>query len=79
MAEDPVDLRVIWIISNKENSMVLRFAEEKETPRTVRFQEITESDAEPKVGYIYIKKTTLDRLGWKPGQEIVVTVEVTVE
>lgn len=39
---------------------------EKATKNTIRFEEVLESElAAPKVGSIYVPKSTLGELGWK--------------
>ena len=45
--------------------MKVVFEMEKVTKNTVRFTEITDSDlAAPKVGSVYIPKSTLHDIGW---------------
>ena len=42
------------------------FTMEKATKNTIRFEEVLESElAAPKVGSIYVPKSTLGELGWK--------------
>ena len=49
---------------------------EKATKNTIRFEEILESElSAPKVGAIYIPKSTLGELGWKEGENIVVSID----
>lgn len=51
---------------------------EKATKNTIRFEEVLESElAAPKIGSIYIPKSTLGELQWKEGAEI--TIEINVE
>lgn len=53
------------------------FTMEKATKNTIRFEEALESElAAPKVGSIYVPKSTLGELGWKEGNNLVLTVEV---
>lgn len=53
------------------------FTMEKATKNTIRFEEVLESElAAPKVGSIYVPKSTLGELGWKEGNNLVLTVEV---
>lgn len=53
------------------------FTMEKATKNTIRFEEVLESElAAPKVGPIYVPKSTLGELGWKEGNNLVLTVEV---
>lgn len=55
--------------------MKVTFKMEKVTKNTVRFEEVLESDlAAPKIGSIYVPKSTLGELGWDGKSEI--TVEV---
>lgn len=43
----------------------VRFTKDKETKNTVRFTEATDTDTdEPKIGTIYIPKSTLNELNW---------------
>lgn len=57
--------------------MKVTFTMEKATKNTIRFAEVLESDlAAPKVGSIYIPKSTLGELKWKEGDAI--TIEVSV-
>jgi len=52
------------------------FTMEKATKNTIRFGEVLESElAAPKVGSIYVPKSTLGELGWKEGNNLVLTVE----
>lgn len=49
---------------------------EKVTKNTVRFEEVLENElAAPKIGNIYIPKTTLGEIGWEEGKEITLTIE----
>lgn len=53
------------------------FTMEKATKNTIRFEEVLESElAAPKVGSIYVPKSTLGELGWEEGNNLVLTVEV---
>lgn len=53
------------------------FTMEKATKNTIRFEEVLESElTAPKVGSIYVPKSTLGELGWKEGNNLVLTVEV---
>ena len=50
---------------------------EKATKNTIRFEEVLESElAVPKIGNIYVPKSTLGELGWKEGDTL--TVEIGV-
>ena len=58
--------------------MKATFEMEKATKNTIRFAEVLKSELDaPKVGSIYIPKSTLGELGWKEGQRI--TLELAVE
>lgn len=58
--------------------MKVVFEMEKATKNTIRFAEVLESElAAPKVGFIYIPKSTLGELKWKEGMKV--TLEVGVE
>ena len=51
------------------------FTMERETKNTVRFAEIiADEQGTPKIGTIYIPKTTLDEMGWTEGQEITIAL-----
>ena len=51
--------------------MKVTFKMEKATKNTIRFAEITESEfAAPKIGSVYIPKSTLGEIGWKEGETI---------
>ena len=57
--------------------MRVEFTMEKATKNTIRFEEVLESElAAPKVGSVYIPKSTLGELGWNEGKKLV--LEVTV-
>lgn len=50
---------------------------EKATKNTIRFEEVLESELEaPKIGSIYIPKSTLSELGWKEGKTLTIKMEV---
>lgn len=56
--------------------MIIELKMEKATKNTIRFEEILESElAAPKVGAVYIPKSTLGELGWKEGTNIKLTLE----
>jgi hypothetical protein len=57
--------------------MTVEFKMEKATKNTIRFEEILESElAAPKVGSVYIPKSTLGEIGWKEGSTLVMEVSV---
>ena len=50
---------------------------EKATKNTIRFEEVLESElAAPKIGAIYIPKSTLGELGWKEGNTLTINIDV---
>ena len=50
---------------------------EKATKNTVRFEEVLESElAAPKIGSIYVPKSTLAELGWAEGKDLTIEMEV---
>jgi hypothetical protein len=50
---------------------------EKATKNTIRFEEVLESElAAPKIGSIYIPKSTLGELGWKEGNTLTINIDV---
>lgn len=58
--------------------MKVTFEFEKATKNTVRFAEVLESElTAPKIGTVYIPKSTLGELNWKSGMKI--TMEVKAE
>lgn len=49
---------------------------EKATRNTIRFTEVLENELDaPKVGTVYVPKSTLGEIGWKEGKVLFVTVE----
>jgi hypothetical protein len=61
-------------VTDEPQPIVVQFAAEKKTTRTVRYQEYVPFGSEPLVGFIYIQKTTLERMGFP--ERIKVTIEV---
>jgi hypothetical protein len=61
---------------NADGTLALLFHEERETKGTYRFAEVVPGDplAEPKVGTLYVRKSTLAALGWTPGSPLRVTL-----
>lgn len=50
---------------------------EKATKNTIRFEEALESELDaPKIGSIYIPKSTLAELGWKEDKTLTIEMEV---
>lgn len=58
--------------------MRINMVMEKATKNTIRFEEVLESElAAPKIGNIYVPKSTLGELGWKEGDTL--TIEIGIE
>ena len=58
--------------------MKVVFEMEKATKNTIRFAEVLKSELDaPKVGSVYIPKSTLGEIGWNEGKRI--TLEIAVE
>lgn len=57
--------------------MKVAFEMEKTTKNTIRFTEVLASELDaPKIGTVYIPKSTLGELKWKEGAKIVVDLNV---
>ena len=53
------------------------FTMEKATKNTIRFAEGLESElAAPKIGSVYIPKSTLGEIGWKEGDALTIDISV---
>lgn len=58
--------------------MTVKFTMEKETKNTIKFAEVLPEEGfpAPKIGSVYIPKSTLGEIGWKGGeQELVLEVK----
>ena len=56
--------------------MKVNFKMEKATKNTIRFEEVLESElAAPKIGAIYIPKSTLGELKWAEGDMIEIEIK----
>lgn len=56
--------------------MTVTFKMEKATKNTIRFEEVLANTLDaPKIGTLYIPKSTLAELGWKEGDTIEVEVD----
>lgn len=56
--------------------MQVKFRMEKETKNTIRFTEILENELDaPKVGTIYVPKSTLGSISWADGKELIVDIK----
>lgn len=57
--------------------MKVYFESERVTKNAVRFAEVLKSDLdEPRIGTLYMKKSTLREMGWNENQLLVVSVEI---
>lgn len=57
--------------------MTITLKMEKATKNTIRFEEVLESElAAPKVGTIYVPKSTLGEIGWKEGDTLRIDIDV---
>ena len=57
--------------------MNITFEREKMTKNTVRFKEVLTDELDtPKIGTIYVAKSTLKELGWDEGKKLTVELEV---
>lgn len=53
---------------------------EKATKNTVKFEEILKDDlASPKIGVLYVPKTTLSEIGWKKEKTLLVDLSVPMD
>lgn len=56
--------------------MTITLKMEKATKNTIRFEEVLENELDaPKLGSIYVPKSTLGELGWKEGDTL--TIEIS--
>jgi hypothetical protein len=59
---------------------LVRFSQERITKNTIRFQEQLESELDvPTIGTLYVQKAALAKIGYIPGTELLVTLEVQDE
>ncbi len=57
--------------------MKVLFEMEKATKNTIRFAEVLKSELDaPKIGSIYIPKSTLGELKWEEGAKITLEIDV---
>jgi hypothetical protein len=57
--------------------MEIKLRMEKATKNTIRFEEILASELDaPKIGNVYIPKSTLGELKWKEGDTITLSIQV---
>ena len=62
----------------EEENMKVTFEMEKATKNTIRFNEVLESElAAPKIGTLYIPKSTLAELKWKEGSKVSVELSIS--
>ena len=56
--------------------MKVEFTMEKATKNTIRFTEVLESElAAPKIGTIYVPKSTLGEIKWAEGKKLVIDID----
>lgn len=57
--------------------MTITMKMEKATKNTIRFEEVLESELQaPKLGSIYVPKSTLGELGWKEGEALTINIDL---
>ncbi len=57
--------------------MTITLRMEKATKNTIRFEEVLESElSAPKVGTVYVPKSTLGEIGWKEGDTLEISIGV---
>ena len=57
--------------------ITVEFKLEKATKNAVRFTEVLPDNfASPKIGTLYVQKSTLGAMGWHEGQNLKVTLEM---
>ena len=56
--------------------MKVYFESERVTKNAIRFKEMESDLEEPRIGTLYMKKSTLREMGWNEGQLLVVSVEI---
>lgn len=57
--------------------MTITLKMEKATKNTIRFEEVLESElSAPKVGTIYVPKSTLGEIGWKEGDTLEINISI---
>ena len=58
--------------------MNVTFKMEKATKNTIKFEEVLESElSAPKVGTLYVPKSTLGELGWSEGKNLTINLGVS--
>lgn len=56
--------------------MQVKFKMEKATKNTIRFTEILENELDaPKIGTLYVPKSTLSNILWADGKELIVDIK----
>lgn len=56
--------------------MQVKFNMEKATKNTIRFTEVLENELDaPKVGTLYVPKSTLGSIGWTEGKSLVIEIK----
>lgn len=56
--------------------MQVKFNMEKATKNTIRFTELLENELDaPKIGTLYVPKSTLGSIGWAEGKSLVIEIK----
>ncbi|MDD3337838.1 MAG: hypothetical protein PHS82_03165 [Lachnospiraceae bacterium] len=56
--------------------MLVKFKMEKVTKNTIRFTEVLDNELDaPKIGTLYVPKSTLGTIGWTESQELVLELK----
>lgn len=56
--------------------MQVKFKMEKATKNTIRFTEILKNELDaPKIGTLYVPKSTLSNISWADGKELIVDIK----
>ncbi len=60
-----------------KNAVKLSFVFDRETKNTIRFAEKVENQLDtPQIGTVYVAKAALKALGWKQGNDLVLTLDL---
>lgn len=59
------------------NSVTVSFEMEKDTKNTIRFKEVLSGPLDvPKVGTVYVPKSTLKEIGYEAGKQLIMELHV---
>ena len=59
------------------NKVTVSFEMEKDTKNTIRFKEVVPGPLDvPKVGTIYVPKTTLKEIGYEVGKQLIIELHI---